>query len=76
MTRLSQQQKKIICEMNAAGAEYLVIGGMAIRAHGFKRPTSDLDLVIGARSCGAKSARNLLPSYRPTVSQPYHPVTF
>lgn len=47
MSRLSEYQKRLVFEMNAAGTEYLVIGGMAIRAHGIKRETNDLDLIIG-----------------------------
>ncbi|MGB0417095.1 MAG: nucleotidyl transferase AbiEii/AbiGii toxin family protein, partial [Coraliomargarita sp.] len=32
--------------LNAAGADYVVIGGMAMVAHGFNRGTEDIDLLI------------------------------
>ena len=37
---------KICGALNAAGADYLVIGGMAMVAHGFNRGTEDIDLLI------------------------------
>lgn len=47
MSKMTDTQKRLVFEMNAARAEYLVIGGMAMRAHGIKRATEDLDLLIG-----------------------------
>ncbi len=35
-------------ELNARGASYLVVGGFAIRAVGYDRPTKDVDLVVDA----------------------------
>jgi hypothetical protein len=36
-----------ICEsLNKAGAKYIVIGGMAMVAHGFNRGTEDIDLLV------------------------------
>ncbi len=32
--------------LNAAGVRYLVVGGLAVNAHGYCRTTRDLDLVI------------------------------
>jgi hypothetical protein len=32
--------------LNAAGAKYLVVGGMAIIQHGFTRATEDVDLLV------------------------------
>lgn len=61
MSRLTEHQKRLIFELNAAGAEYLVIGGMAIRAHGIKRITKDLDLIIGPT---IENARLLYPILR------------
>lgn len=34
--------------LNAAGARYIVIGGMAIIQHGFVRATEDIDLLVDA----------------------------
>jgi hypothetical protein len=35
-------------ELNRLGADYLVIGGMAVNQHGFVRATEDIDLLVGA----------------------------
>jgi hypothetical protein len=32
--------------LNAAGVRYLVVGGLAVNAHGYLRTTVDLDLVV------------------------------
>ncbi len=32
--------------LNEAGVRYLVVGGLAVNAHGYQRLTNDLDLVI------------------------------
>ena len=32
--------------LNAAGARYVVVGGMAIIQHGFVRATEDIDLLV------------------------------
>jgi len=36
----------LVGTLDSHGVEYLVIGGMAIRAYGYDRPTADLDLLI------------------------------
>lgn len=36
----------MLCELNAVGAEYLVIGAFAVSAHGFARATEDLDIWV------------------------------
>ncbi len=33
-------------ELNAAGAKYMVVGGMAVIQHGFTRATEDIDLLV------------------------------
>ena len=37
----------IIKALNAAKVEYLIVGGLAVGAHGYDRLTVDVDLVIG-----------------------------
>lgn len=37
----------IVGALNAANVEYLVVGGLAVNAHGYERLTVDVDLVIG-----------------------------
>ena len=36
----------IVRALNAAGVEYLIVGGLAVNAHGFVRLTRDVDLVL------------------------------
>lgn len=37
----------IIRNLNDAGVQYLVVGGLAVAAHGYVRFTADIDLLIG-----------------------------
>jgi hypothetical protein len=37
----------IVRALNAANVQYLVVGGLAVNAHGYERLTRDVDLVIG-----------------------------
>lgn len=44
-----------VCEaLNRAGAEYLVIGGIACVLHGYVRATTDVDILIGRTSENAR----------------------
>ena len=36
----------IVRALNEAGVEYLVVGGLAVNAHGFERLTKDVDIVV------------------------------
>lgn len=55
--------------LNAAHVRYLVVGGVAVIAHGYVRFTNDLDLVIGLESENVERALIALESinYRPLV---------
>jgi len=37
----------IVRALNGAAVEYLIVGGLAVNAHGYERFTKDVDLVIG-----------------------------
>jgi hypothetical protein len=37
----------IVKALNQAKIQYLIVGGVAVNAHGYERFTKDLDLVIG-----------------------------
>ena len=37
----------IVKALNAAKVQYLIVGGLAVNAHGYERFTKDVDLVIG-----------------------------
>lgn len=40
--------KSLISSLNRQGAEYLLIGGYALFAHGYHRATTDIDLLVPA----------------------------
>jgi hypothetical protein len=39
----------IVKALNDAGVKYLIVGGLAVNAHGYERLTVDVDLVIGLK---------------------------
>jgi len=43
---LNPDFRDILSELNAAGAEYLVVGAYAMSAHGYSRSTGDIDLWV------------------------------
>ena len=38
--------KSLIVALNEHGADYILIGGYALFAHGFERATTDIDLLV------------------------------
>ncbi|MEQ1661146.1 MAG: nucleotidyl transferase AbiEii/AbiGii toxin family protein [Thiobacillus sp.] len=40
--------KQLLAALNQAGAQYLLIGGYALAAHGYHRATTDIDIVVPA----------------------------
>jgi len=40
----------IVRALNDGEVQYLIVGGLAVNAHGFERLTRDVDLVIGLES--------------------------
>lgn len=40
--------KQLLAALNEAGAEYLLIGGYALAAHGYQRATTVIDIVVPA----------------------------
>ena len=63
------QVDSIFRALNEANVRYLVVGGMAVIAHGYVRFTKDLDVVIGLESENVERALVALDSirYRPLV---------
>ncbi len=53
-----QSLEEIFRKLNDAGVRYLVVGGLAVNAHGYQRLTHDLDLVIQLKH------DNILPAFR------------
>ncbi len=52
-----QDLKKLAAALNEAGAEYLLIGGYALLAHGYPRATVDIDLLVPQRAAAAEAVR-------------------
>lgn len=59
----------IITALNSHDARYLIVGGLAVAAHGYGRATFDVDLVIDLEPENARRALLALESlgYRPLV---------
>lgn len=52
--------KALIQALNKNGAEYLLIGGYALFAHGYHRATTDIDLLVPANHAAGKKIRDAL----------------
>lgn len=63
----------IVQGLNEAGVRYLVVGGLAVVAHGHVRFTADLDLVLDPdpRSLASGVAALTKMSYRPRAPVPF-----
>ena len=61
--------EKLFASLNAAHVRYLVVGGLAVLAHGYLRVTRDLDLVISLDGNNPRRALELFASYgyRPNI---------
>ncbi len=61
--------RAIAAALNNAGVPFIVVGGLAVAAHGYGRGTQDLDLVIRLEAGAIRRAFHALASlgYRPTV---------
>jgi len=61
--------KAIVEALNEAGVRYLVVGGLAVVAHGYLRYTKDVDLVIQLRPDNLRRAFEGLAGlgYRPGI---------
>ena len=61
--------EKLFTTLNEAGVRYLVVGGLAVLAHGYLRVTRDLDLVLALDEDNPQRALRCFESlgYRPNV---------
>ncbi|MDI1251370.1 MAG: hypothetical protein PSV13_21090 [Lacunisphaera sp.] len=59
----------VVEALNRAEVRYLIVGGLAVNAHGFVRYTNDLDLVIGLDPDNIRRGLDVLASigYRPRI---------
>lgn len=58
-----KDQIDLLSELNAAGVEYLVIGGHAVNAYGVPRMTKDLDVLIRADETNSEAVYRALASF-------------
>ncbi len=60
---------EIIRVLNGADARYMVVGGIAVNAHGYMRMTVDVDLLIGLEAANIVRALEALGTlgYRPSI---------
>ena len=66
----------IVRALNDAGVKYLVVGGLAVSAHGYERLTVDVDLVIGLQPENIKGALRALAAVGYQMSIPATPEDF
>jgi len=52
--------KLLLRSLNEHGAEYLLIGGYALAAHGYQRATTDIDLVVPATAQAGQRVKEAL----------------
>jgi hypothetical protein len=59
--------KLLLRSLHEHGADYLLIGGYALAAHGYQRATSDIDVVPATAQAGqrVKDALKVLPDGAP-----------
>ena len=59
----------IFTTLNAEGTNYLVVGGVAVNAHGYHRFTKDLDLVVQLDEANLSKALTVLDNlgYKPVI---------
>jgi len=70
MTRASIEA--IVRRLNEAGVRYLIVGGLAVVAHGYVRLTADLDLVLDPEAGNVERALSVLSAlgYSPRAPVP------
>ena len=63
----------IVGSLNQAGVRYLVVGGLAVVAHGFVRFTADIDIVLDPDPAAMRRAIAALAGlgYRPRAPVPF-----
>ena len=61
--------ESIVSALNQAGVRYLIVGGLAVNAHGYMRLTVDIDLLVQLDETNARAAIEALQrlGYRPRV---------
>jgi predicted nucleotidyltransferase len=68
--------KKLIQALNDAGAEYMLIGGYALFAHGYHRATTDIDLLVPANKEAGHKIRAALMVLPDQAAKDINPAWF
>ncbi len=68
--------EQIFGALNEAQVRYLVVGGLAVIAHGFVRYTNDLDLVVQLNEPNVARAMEVLKGLGYRAKVPVAPVQF
>jgi predicted nucleotidyltransferase len=66
----------IVRALNEAGVQYLIVGGLAVNAHGFVRFTRDVDIVLGLEPANAERGLNTLLNAGWRLAIPETPAAF
>jgi hypothetical protein len=66
----------IIRALNVANVQYLIVGGLAVNAHGYERLTRDVDLVIGLEPSNIIKGLRALQGIGYQMSIPVSPEEF
>jgi hypothetical protein len=57
---LSPEEKRVLTELLKRGVRFVVVGGFAVRAHGYLRPVEDLDLLVETTEQNLRELREAL----------------
>lgn len=70
----AESLQAIVTGLNEARVRYLIVGGLAVAAHGYVRYTVDVDLVVALNPDNLRPALSVLESlgYRPRVPVKIH----
>ena len=66
----------IVRALNEADAQYLIVGGLAVNAHGFVRLTRDIDIVLGLGTMNATRGLAALLAIGYNLAIPARPEDF
>jgi hypothetical protein len=68
--------KTLVASLNAQGADYLLIGGYALFAHGYHRATTDIDVLVPATRQSGERVRRALMVLPDQAAQDIDPAWF
>lgn len=68
--------KTLVRALNEQGAEYLLIGGYALFAHGYHRATTDIDVLVPANAAAGLKVRAALMVLPDQVARELDPAWF